>query len=289
MFKTLMSDITFKQVFSDKEVLFDFVNSFFEYLNLNYSASICDITPQVYMLPNKVKVKAYLGDLKVVLANGMILSIEVYKNRFTKSDYKKSLVYECKLNVEQMKEGENDYSKVKKVMSLNFIVGNFRRMTNETVNRYSFICTDNNKYVDDGDLDMYLIRVDKKVKGKTRFEKWLQLLRAETIEELEKIGGNDEIMLKMIKRLKKWLGKEENVEFEEYVESVQYRAEEIGIEKGKKIGEAKGKKLGEAKGKAEKSQEIAKNMLNKKIDIETITSCTGLNKKEILSLQRRLY
>ena len=90
----------------------------------------------------------------------------------------------------------------------------------------------------------------------------------------------------MIKRLKKWLSKEKNVEFERYIESVRYRAEEIGIEKGKKIGkkigEAKAKKLGEAKGKAEKSQEIAKNMLNDKIDIETIASCTGLNKKEIL-------
>ena len=89
----------------------------------------------------------------------------------------------------------------------------------------------------------------------------------------------------MIRRLKKWLRKEKNVEFERYIESVRYRAEEIGIEKGKKIG----KKIGEAKGKAEKSQEIAKNMLNDKIDIETIASCTGLDKKEVLGLQKRLY
>ena len=273
MFKTIMTDVTFKQVFSDKEILFDLVNSFFEYLNLDYSASICDITPQVYMLPNKVKVKAFLGDLKVILANGMTLSIEAYKNNFTKNDYKKSLVYECKFNFEQMKEGENDYTKAKKVISLNFMVGNFRRMYNNIVNKYSFICTDNNKCIDDGDLDLYLIRVDKELKGDKRFEKWLQLLRAETIEELEEIGGNDEIMLKMIKRLKRWLGKDENVEFEEFVGNIKYKAEEIGEEKGK----------------AEERKAIAKNMLNKEIDIETITSCTGLNKKEILSLQRRLY
>ena len=273
IFKTIMNDVTFKQVFSDKEILFDLINSFFEYLNLDYSASICDITPQVYMLPSKVKVKAYLGDLKVILANGMILSIEAYKNHFTKSDYEKSLVYECRLKFEQMKEGEKDYSKVKKVMSINFIIGNFRRMTDKTVNKHSFICTDNNKYVDDGDLDMYLIRVDKKVKGKTRFEKWLQLLRAETIEELEKIGGNDEIMLKMIKRLKKWLEKVENVEFEDYVQNIQYRAEEAGVEKGEE----------------RKSQEIAKNMLNDKVDINVITKYTGLDKQEVLSIKKGIY
>ena len=284
-----MNDVTFKQVFSDKEILFDLVNSFFEYLNLDYSASICDITPQVYMLPNKVEVKAYLGDLKVKLINGMILSIEAYKNRFSKNDYEKSLLYECKLKFEQMKEGDKNYNKVKKVMSLNFMVGNFRRMTGKIVNKHSFICTDNNKCVDDGDLDLYLIRVDKKINGEKRFEKWLKLLQAKTIEELEEIGGDDKVMLKMIKRLKNWLSKDENMELEEFIDNIQYRAEEAGIEKGEKLGEARGKKIGEAKGKAEKSQEIAKNMLNKKIDIETITSCTGLNKKEVLSLQRRLY
>ena len=84
-------------------------------------------------------------------------------------------------------------------------------------------------------------------------------------------------MLKMIKRLKRWLGKDENVEFEEFVGNIKYKAEEIGIEKGEK------------RGKAEERKAIAKNLLNKKVDIETITSCTGLDKREVLSLQKRLY
>ena len=38
---------------------------------------------------------------------------------------------------------------------------------------------------------------------------------------------------------------------------------------------------GEAKGKASKSIEIARNMLSKGLDSDTIARCTGLSKSEI--------
>ena len=54
-------------------------------------------------------------------------------------------------------------------------------------------------------------------------------------------------------------------------------AEEKGIE----IGKAEGK----AKGKAERNIEIAKNLLSQNIDINTISTATGLSVKEIIKLK----
>ena len=55
---------------------------------------------------------------------------------------------------------------------------------------------------------------------------------------------------------------------------------QIGIETGKQIGIETGKKIGI---EAEKI-EIAKNMLKKKLDINTISECTGLSLEEIQNL-----
>ena len=54
-----------------------------------------------------------------------------------------------------------------------------------------------------------------------------------------------------------------------------------GIEKGKELGLKEGKDIGKMDGK----QEIAKNMLKKKMDLELIEEITGLTKEEIENLK----
>ena len=54
-----------------------------------------------------------------------------------------------------------------------------------------------------------------------------------------------------------------------------------GIEKGKAEGLREGKEIG----KKDEKQEIAKNMLNEKCDIELIIKVTGLTKEEIEKLK----
>ena len=53
----------------------------------------------------------------------------------------------------------------------------------------------------------------------------------------------------------------------------------------KEEGLDEGEKKGERKGKLKRSIEIAKEMLNNKIDINLIIKCTKLPKEEILKLQ----
>ncbi len=67
-------------------------------------------------------------------------------------------------------------------------------------------------------------------------------------------------------------------------------ARETGREEGHKVGKEEGLKVGREAGRAEgakqKSFDIAKRMLEKGIDIETISELTGLTEKEISELNR---
>ena len=57
-----------------------------------------------------------------------------------------------------------------------------------------------------------------------------------------------------------------------------------GYDAGRNDGYDAGIEYGIETGKREQQLEIARNLLNKNIDIETIISCTGLTKEEIESL-----
>ena len=63
-------------------------------------------------------------------------------------------------------------------------------------------------------------------------------------------------------------------------------ARETGREEGHKVGKEEGLKEGRAEGVKQNSFDIAKRMLEKGIDIETISELTGLTEKEISKLNR---
>ena len=60
----------------------------------------------------------------------------------------------------------------------------------------------------------------------------------------------------------------------------------VGKEEGLKEGKEEGRKEGREEGAKQKSFDIAKRMLEKGIDIETISELTGLTEKEISELNR---
>ena len=69
------------------------------------------------------------------------------------------------------------------------------------------------------------------------------------------------------------------------------RAQEItdarqeGIKEGEMRGEARGKEMGKEIGKEENKIEIAKKMLEAKVDIEKISEFTGLTKEKVEKLK----
>ena len=63
-------------------------------------------------------------------------------------------------------------------------------------------------------------------------------------------------------------------------------ARETGREEGHKVGKEEGLTEGRAEGAKQKSFDIARRMLQKGIDIETISELTCLTEKEISELNR---
>ena len=66
-----------------------------------------------------------------------------------------------------------------------------------------------------------------------------------------------------------------------------YNQIEYARESGREEGHKVGKEEGRAEGAKQKSFDIAKRMLKKKIDIETISELTGLTAEEVSMLKDR--
>ena len=70
------------------------------------------------------------------------------------------------------------------------------------------------------------------------------------------------------------------------IEYARETGREEGREEGHKVGKEEGLKEGREEGAKQKSCDIAKRMLEKGIDVETISELTGLTEKEISELDR---
>ena len=151
--KPLVDDLCFKFVFSHEFILKDFINSFLEYLKLDVRFDFTNIGVQKYIIPKNKTYLGYFGDIIVNLNNGTIISLELYKDSFREKDYNKSYAYMCRLfdnNIEDSKK-----YKVKKIISLNLMNGNYKRENKELVNKYIFVNDKSKKNIDKENTVIY--------------------------------------------------------------------------------------------------------------------------------------
>ena len=159
--KYLNDDLVFKNVFSKEEILQDLINSYFKYIKEEREFKLTKITPEEYIMPNNKKVKGYYGDIVGILDNGDIISLEMYKNKFSKREYKKSFSYLCRLVSNELEVGDKKYEEIHRVIGISFMKGDFRRINKEIVNKYKFEKTGTRLVIDEGDIELNLIRIDK--------------------------------------------------------------------------------------------------------------------------------
>ena len=232
-------------------------------------------------MPDNFKACDMYADIRCSLDNGEIILLEAY-TKFTKEEYNKSYSYVGRTYANQLEYlGENSYSDMKKVSCLNIMSVNFRNINNYLINRYLPRHQITGKIIDDGNIEMILVRLDKakdylvKFKHEERFIRWLRLLNATSIKEMEEIGRNDAIMEQSIGFLK-WY-RQEYDSFEKEM----HEREQRGI----RLGEQRGELLGEKKGVKKTQLKTAKKMLDCNMDIPTIMKITGLSQKKILQLK----
>ena len=271
---TLLSDdLCFKKVFSNKEILEDFLNSFFKYLKSDLTYDYSDIKFQSGIMPNSKYYKLYYGDITCTLNTGDMIDLEIYKNTLSVDNYNKSYSYMCRLYSNQ-KPKSKKYADFKKVYSINLISNNYQKQNKELINIYGMNNLVTNKKIDEN-ITMYLIRFDivkniRYTKEEERFITWLRLIGSESEEEMEKYVEGDRIMTDTMRIVKEWNAEENLHTLDDYIEEKYCD----------KIEESR---------QDEKSKtllETAKNMLLKNISITDIMEITGLSKKEINKLQK---
>ena len=263
--------------FKFKPALKDFINSYYKFIGEDKRFGFADVTYQALITPDNFKARDMFADIRCTLDNGEIILLEAYTS-FTKEEYNKSYSYTSRTYANQLEYlGENSYSDMKKVSCLNIMSGNFRNINENLVNSYIPKNKLTNKIIDDGNTEMILVRLDKakdylvKFKHEERFIRWLRLLKATSIKEMEEIGRNDAIMEQSIGFLK-WYRQE----YDSFEKEMRER-EQRGIS----IGEARGEKSGIKKNQLK----TAKNLLKLGIDSDTIIKATGISKTALKELQ----
>jgi len=281
-FKGFTDDLTFKYLLSNKETLKDIINAFFEHVGIKKRFETTSIAPESYIMPNNKKGRGYVGDIIATFNSEEILSIEMYKDTFDKEKWNKSFCYAARLYDNQIKD-KIKYKDVKKVYSINFIKGNFRRKNPDIINAYTFENVVTKEKIDDGNIEIFLIRFDLMHNmpynvEEDRFTKWLRIISAKTLEEARVIGKDDEIMENSIKAMESWLADHSGQKaFDEWIEQKVVMAEEKALERGLKNGLEQGLEQG--------TINTIKDFLKIGISIENVMKATGLTKEQIDNLK----
>ena len=285
----LKEDLLFKKIFSNQLVLEDLVNSFLDVKGIKerFYAVKCDAEASI--LPNTKDIKVYAGDVIATLSNGDIVCIEMFKNNFGMHEHKKTMCYLTRLYSNQMPSGKIKYENIHKIIGIVFMQGNFKNLNKNVINEYHYVKTPEIKVIKDGDISCYLIRLDltKEIAytlTNKRFYKWLRFINATSINELEEIGKDDEIMENSIRVVQEWYKETSKTALQDALAEERYYGERDGEKRGKKRGLMLGEKRGIKRGVKQTRLETAKEMLKDNIAIDTIIKYTKLSKQEILSL-----
>ena len=300
----LTSDIVFKRVFS-REGNEDILKALLEAILDKPIQQVIVKNPE---LPrNLYDSKAGVLDVKVEIDKNIICDIEMQVQDLKNID-KRSTYYMAVLESEELKKGE-EYKEAKSTIVINLLNFEFyKRNSYHNIAHMKFEETKENEYVDMGyieeeeiatsDLEMHFIEIPKFEKknpeAKTKLEQWLWLLagREEKLEmakrENKEIKKAMDIIDEMSMDEKEWelyMSRHRAIlDFNSGMSEAKRQGIEDGLKEGIKQGIEQGIKQGIEQGTKSRNIEIAKNMLKKGIDIDTIVEITELTKEEIKKL-----
>ena len=297
---TMMSDEVFKSVLQDRsceDYLVDIIEGITkinkDYIKRNLVFKNSELTKE------EIEEKGKITDLLIEL-QGNIINLEMnkyyYDGLFNKNDR-----YVTKLK-EGMITKKEKFAKEKKVIQINF--NNFDMFDERVIIKFKMMDPERHlirsEYMKVTDTEIYYInlkRVRQKYYNKeelTKFEKELLIMTTDNKEELRKISKGCREMESVAKKISK-LSKEEEMqgiylkeEQEAFIrDQIRAYAMTDGYNDGMEKGLKEGHKEGKHEGIIESKKEIAINMLNKNMDIKTISDVTGLSENEITNLKQK--
>ena len=300
----LMVDWSFKKIFGtevNKDILIEFLKVIFP----QYAISDITYVPTEQLGIMEDDRKA-IFDVLCRTVDGKTFLVEMQRG-YQKHFFERALFYTSFPIMKQGKKALAEEAKGNKPWDFSldgvFFLGilNFKYEDDEmTEHRYRLMEATSKKLMTDK-LEFVFVEVEKFDKGEdeleTDLDKWLYLLKnmSNLLGRPERL--RDRIFTKLfdVAELAQLDDKDRtnyikamNTERDTYnqIEYARESGREEGREEGHKVGKEEGLKEGREEGAKQKSCDIAKRMLEKGIDIETISELIGLTEKEISELNR---
>jgi predicted transposase/invertase (TIGR01784 family) len=283
-------DVAFKKIFGveeNKDLLISLINSI-----VSQEDQVSEVTIlNPYNPKNFRKDKLSILDIKAKSQEGKRFNIEIQIS--DEADYdKRALYYWAKLYTEQLQVSQ-DYSLLSKAIGIHIL--SFTSIPEVKKYHNVFHLTEKETGVSYfKDLELHTIEL-KKFSGDQREEVndlvakirssldiWVAFLTRQDLLNRERLPEplDNPVLKKALNVLDVMnFSPEEREAYEEHLKWLRIEANTL------KKYEAKGFAEGEAKGREEEKKEIARTMLAKGMDVETISSITGLSIEDIESLR----
>ena len=292
-------DIAFKKLFAsqkDSALTVSFLNAVLEYKAGEKIVSLQIMDPT--NLPDREGLRISFVDVKCTDEKGNKYIIEM---QFSAQPYffKRALFYSGKGLIEQLKPTE-DYDLLVPVIFVGVLNFNFFINDLDYVTHHGIVNL-KTKEISSDHMAFHFIELEKFTKTadqlETKLDKWIYLLKeADQFNEIPwQLNDSEEIKRALhLLELNRWTRQEQEI-YDQQIDNARQlkssfeNAEKRGEIKGIAKGIAKGKIEGEAKGKiegeAKKAIEIAKNLLAINVELETISTATGLDINSIKKLK----
>jgi len=273
-------DFIFKSVMLDPEIrdyLIEYIHMITK-LPINIIKKNIKIENIEHTLDNKSD-RRLKSDI-IVSIGKLYINIEMNKDYYD-GLFLKNTAYTQKIASTMYNVGE-DFDGENKIYQINF--DNFDHFGDKQ-EIYEFIMKERttNRIKDENYIEyhinleyIYNLCYTKEVKELSKFERYCLLLKADNKEFAEKVSGDDRIMSKVRNKIEVLSEDEKMIGL--------YDAEKIA-EKVRNTQIKNAKKEGIKEGATQRNIEIAKNMLNKNIDITLISEITGLSINNINNLK----
>ncbi|KKB96323.1 PD-(D/E)XK nuclease family transposase [Candidatus Arcanobacter lacustris] len=268
------NDVAFKKVFSNKEILIDFLNSMLQLTEGNKITEL-HFVPQEE-IPDLGQGKRSIFDIKVLDQSGFWYIIEM-QNRPDEFFLKRVQVYASSTYSNQTLKGK-DYMNVLPVLVVAIVNGTLfpdeigcisRHTTREEATNTQHLF----------ELSYVFIELGKFIKSEKELEAiedfWLFYLAKSTEVKHPPAKVTDANILKAYEVLERFNW--DDASYDAYIRAkLLADTERLEIEDAFSKGEAKGKEEGLAEGELKGKLEIAKNLIAKGFDENTILEVTGL-------------
>ena len=274
----LKNDIIFKAFFSKKgneEYLIDFLSAL-----LKIKIKKIEIKEEVSLEQLSKVEKGGRLDLQATLDNNIIVNIELQmKNEYNLE--KRTIAYAGKVIAREEYRGI-DYKNMKKVIMINILGYNMFKDIEDYVSRTAIVLDNHREYEVIDDVQWYFIELPKFRKQNPdmddKVNQWLALIDGEREELVEMAVSKNKVVEKAIFDTGYLTGKAAEKRMAELREKWdgEYR-----------ISMNYAKNQGISQGITKNRKEIAKRMLERKMNIQDIIEITGLTKKEIENLKNK--